>query len=154
MGGKSINVNFTVHKVEQLNLKERGHAGAYKTLERKWSVGFGALPPNTSQVHILHFSCLFWFIADFLFWWGHDDFNHEFKNPPKSILLGQTPHGHCSNCRKLARRWAQSWSGWLERFCLWRSLYIIFFHYKITALMREWLFPSSPCSAFFCHNFL
>lgn len=26
------------------------------------------------------------------------------RTPPKSILLGQTPHGHCSNCRKLARR--------------------------------------------------
>lgn len=43
--------------------------------------------------------------------------------------------------------------GWKDSAC--GDLYTsFFFHYKITALMREWLFPSSPCSAFFCHDFL
>lgn len=81
VGWKSTNVNFTVQQVEQLHWTKRGRAGIYKIPKRNWSVGIGALPPNTSQVRILYSSCLVWFIADFLFWWGHDDFSHEFKDP-------------------------------------------------------------------------
>lgn len=94
VGWKSTNVNFTVHQVEQLNWKKRGRAGIYKIPKRNWSVGIGALPPKTSQVHILYSSCLVWFIADFLFWWGHDDFSHEFKDPrppQKRVLFGHFP---------------------------------------------------------------
>lgn len=93
VGWKSTNVNFTVQQIEQLNWTKRGRAGIYKIPERNWSVGTGALPPNTSQVHVLYSSCLVWFIADFLFWWGHDDFSHEFKDPPpkKRVLFGHFP---------------------------------------------------------------
>lgn len=152
VGWKSTNVNFTVQQIEQLNWTKRGRAGIYKIPERNWSVGTGALPPNTSQVHVLYSSCLVWFIADFLFWWGHDDFSHEFKDPPQKKkgpfwTLSPKHCGHCTACRKPARKYTQSWPGWLERFCLWGSWYITF-HYQISALRREKLFASSPSSAF------
>lgn len=88
MGRKGLNVNFTVHKVEQLNLKER----TCRRLQdrRNWSVRACVLPPSVSWVHIWQFSCLVWFIAEFLFWWGvHDGFGHIFTDPPpKESCLG------------------------------------------------------------------
>lgn len=49
------------------------------------------LEPSLPTEAILHFSCLVWFIADFLFCWGHDDFNHEFKDHPKGSYQDRHP---------------------------------------------------------------
>lgn len=38
VGSKSVSGHFTVHKVEQLNLKKRELAGVYKILRRNWSL--------------------------------------------------------------------------------------------------------------------
>lgn len=104
MGRKGLNVNFTVHKVEQLNLKER----TCRRLQdrRNWSVRACVLPPSVSWVHIWQFSCLVWFIAEFLFWWGvHDGFGHIFTDPPqKSPVWALSPKhwGQCTDCRERA----------------------------------------------------
>lgn len=58
-----------------------------------------ALPSSVSQVRSLHFSCLIWLIADFLFRWGH-----EFKPQEGSCLDRHFPPSPWSlkgTCQKM-----------------------------------------------------
>lgn len=101
-------------------------------------------------LHILHWSCLVWFIADFLSCWGRDGGSHESKNPRKGPVLKDTFPPSTVVTAVLAGTGPEDTLGldlfgW-KRFCLWGLCLCIPFHYKPTALRRERLFPPYACS--------
>lgn len=69
-----------------------------------------------NQAHVLHFSCLVWFIAVFLKGVTMVLAMH-LRNPRKSPVWTLSPkhRGQCTDCREPARRCPQSWPGWLEK---------------------------------------
>lgn len=120
VGWKNTNVNFTVHKVEQLNFKERGDAGVGKILKRSWCA-FEFSPAtwarSTFYILVAWFGLLLTFFSD-----GAMMILATNLRTPKRVLCRQTLFpkqcGHCTVYRELTRcPW--SWPGWLEQVLLW-----------------------------------
>lgn len=149
VGWKHINVNFTVHKVEPLNFKERGGAGVGKILKRSWRV-FEFSPPtwarSTFYISAAWFGLLLIFLSD-----GAMMILAVNLRTPKRVPSGQTlcpkHRGHCTVYRELTRcPW--SWPGWLEKVLPVGNIYPSLFMTKTTAIRWERLLPSYPCSDF------
>lgn len=88
VGSESVSGHFTVHKVEQLNLKKRELAGVYKILRRNWSLFEFSFCVGSFYISAAWLGLLLIFFSD----GGHEDyFSHEFKSWKKKGISPQTP---------------------------------------------------------------
>lgn len=137
VGSKSVSGHFTVHKVEQLNLKKRELAGVYKILRRNWSLFEFSFCVGSFYISAAWLGLLLIFFSD----GGHEDyFSHEFKSWKKKRYFPPNT-SHSSDCGDRQTRMHSVLTS-----CSWDLCTLLFI--EKSALRRDRLFPSDSCSAF------